>query len=279
MKHGRDVRQGGPITSTTVLTWTVRQVGALVSETMWLIMELKDDAEYSYNQDDEGYEDEFDEVDQGDEPSGSHGRRGAAQASMPQRRSTRAAVVEASFKRKAAEEPEWRGERRSRRLGALPDTQLDEPPAKRARTEESSVPSQSRSHSAAPSGTGSAAAGPSKNGTNGLKLKLSSAAALKPNEIALDKIKGKRPSKFWVYAVEPAPGATPDSELFPATANGNGVASASYNGHTNGGVNGKGRGHSNTTDASMSAYDDDGSQSAWDRSMEGSLSPVEDESS
>lgn len=95
----------------------------------------------------------------------------------------------------------WRGERRSTRLGAPADMQLDEPPSKRARTEESTT---SDDMAAATS-------------TNGVGLKVIGAAALKPTEVALEQIQGKKKSKYWVYAVEPAPGADigtePETEM------------------------------------------------------------------
>jgi hypothetical protein len=41
---------------------------------------------------------------------------------------------------------------------------------------------------------------------SGLKLKIRGAAAVKPTEVAMDQIAGRKKSKFWFYAVEPAPG-------------------------------------------------------------------------
>lgn len=123
--------------------------------------------------------------------------------------------MNANGKREAEEEPwgQWRGERRSTRLGAPPDTQLDpEPRTKRARTEDSTMSTGSVD---APSTT-------SHGAKNGLKLKASGAAALKPNEVAMEQIAGKKRSKFWVYAVEPIPGAEtaapPDSDAMNGSA-------------------------------------------------------------
>jgi hypothetical protein len=51
---------------------------------------------------------------------------------------------------------------------------------------------------------------------NGVRVKASGAAALKPTEIAMEQIAGKKKSKFWVYAVEPVPDNvhdTPDNTL------------------------------------------------------------------
>jgi len=109
---------------------------------------------------------------------------------------------------------QWRGERRSSRLGAPPETQLDEqPPAKRARTEES---------------TASSDYGPSSSSTRGEStsstINKRSAAAIKPGEIPLERVQGKKGSKFWFYAVEPIPGHT----VTPAP---NGASSSEINGH------------------------------------------------
>ena len=43
---------------------------------------------------------------------------------------------------------------------------------------------------------------------NGIKVKRSGAAALKPTEVAVEQIAGRKKSKFWVYAIEPIPGDT-----------------------------------------------------------------------
>lgn len=179
-----------------------------------------------------------------DLPNGSRKRRGTA-SSVGTRRSTRSNVVNASKqKRELEEDPwsQWRGERRSARLGAPPELQLDpEPPHKRARTEESSI------------GTGSPP--PEK---NGLRLKSSSAAALKPNEVAMEQVAGKKRSKFWVYAVEPA---LNDTTLT------NGSASTGMNGHT--------ADHGDD----YHSYDEPGNRSVeYERSTTGSLSPPHSES-
>ena len=77
------------------------------------------------------------------------------------------------------------------RLGAPVDTQLDGPPTKRARTDDSAVSDHS----------GDA---PQTNGTgNNMKIKVNGAAAMKPTETAVEAVAGKKKSKFWFYAVEP----------------------------------------------------------------------------
>ncbi|KAJ7070860.1 hypothetical protein C8F01DRAFT_1108110 [Mycena amicta] len=161
--------------------------------------EEDDGDEYTFQ---EPERDEFDDDDflnfrDDDEGGPSHRNAG-------RRRSTRTAVLNANGKREAQEDPwsSWRGERRSTRLGAPPDTQLDaEPRTKRARTEESTM--------STGSGDGGSTASHGVTNGNG-KLKTSVAAALRPNEIALEQIAGKKRSKFWVYAVEPAPGGEPE---------------------------------------------------------------------
>ena len=81
-------------------------------------------------------------------------------------------------------------------------------------------------------GSGDGGASASHGVENGLKLKISGAAALKPTEIALEQIAGKRRSKFWVYAVEPIPGAEPAPP--PDPANGASSADDSHTSETNG---------------------------------------------
>lgn len=48
--------------------------------------------------------------------------------------------------------------------------------------------------------------GTAQGDSSGLKLKIRGAAAVKPTEVAMDQIAGRKRSKFWFYAVEPAPG-------------------------------------------------------------------------
>ncbi|KAF7347682.1 hypothetical protein MVEN_01525300 [Mycena venus] len=222
----------------------------------------EDDAdEYTY-QEAEPYDDEFDDdfLNFRDESEGPSTRR--ASSSTGRRRSTRTAVLNANGKREAPEEPwaQWRGERRSTRLGAPPDTQLDlEPRNKRARTEESTMST----------GSVDAASTTSQGAKNGLKLKTSGAAALKPSEIAVEQLAGKKRSKFWVYAVEPIPGAetaaAPDSDP-----------------PVNGGASSAGDSHMSETNEHSSDMEIDspppapgnGNGREFDRGLDGSLSPL-----
>ncbi|KAJ3721709.1 hypothetical protein C8R42DRAFT_607398 [Lentinula raphanica] len=166
--------------------------------------ESEDDGDdYTY-QEDEGYEEE-DLADYGqDSGSRRSSRRNQSQTVFEgQRRSSRSAVVNANGKREAEQDKwkNWRGERRSARLGAPEEILLDYvPPTKRARTEDSAVSTNSSEADPLPS-----------NGSQSIRLKTTGAAALKPTEFAAEQIVGKKKSKYWVYAVEPIPGVVPDS--------------------------------------------------------------------
>ncbi|KAJ6575302.1 hypothetical protein B0H19DRAFT_1128095 [Mycena capillaripes] len=222
----------------------------------------EDDAdEYTY-QEAEAYDDEFDDdfLNFRDESEGPSNRR--ASSSAGRRRSTRTAVLNANGKRQAVEEeswPQWRGERRSTRLGAPPETQLDlEPRHKRARTEDSTMST----------GSVDAASTTSHGATNGLKLKTSGAAALKPTEIALEQIAGKRRSKFWVYAVEPIPGA--ESAAAPDSDPANGGPSSAGDSHMS-----EANGHDSDMEIdSPPPGAENGNGREFDRSLDGSLSPL-----
>ena len=126
----------------------------------------------------------------------------------PPRRSARTAVLNANGKRASADtnRVEWRGERRSSRLGGTVDTESDAAPhPKRARTEESTTSGGSaRAISVGVSGV------IQKEGS-GLKIKIQGATAIRPSEVAIEQIAGKKKSKYWFYAVEPAPGLPPRS--------------------------------------------------------------------
>jgi len=224
----------------------------------------EDDAdEYAYQeedaQDEEFNEDDF--LNFRDVPSGSRGHRATA-AHGERRRSTRTATkVNANGKRESSSDSwsHWRGERRSSRLGG-PEVQFDmEPPPKRARTEDSTM------------SANSAEAGPaSTNGgvQNGLKLKKSGAAALKPTEIALEEIAGKKRSKFWVYAVEPIPNAPQTATTGEPLRNG--ATPFEINGH-GGHSNGNGTYHYTPSPP----RNENGRNMDFDRSLEGSLSPLD----
>ncbi|KAG6881219.1 hypothetical protein C0992_001577, partial [Termitomyces sp. T32_za158] len=187
---------------------------------------------------------------------GSHRRRNEA-LSGERRRSTRTAATKlnGNGKRESSAESwsHWRGERRSSRLA--PEINSDTSRTKRARTEDSTM--STNSAEAVSASTGSVA-------QNSIKLKQSGAAALKPNEIALEQIAGKKRSKFWVYAVEPIPNSTQPADGEPS----DGATMSQYNG--NGSLNGD--------DPHMSVSSppppENGMTMDVDRSLEGSLSPL-----
>ncbi|PPQ99551.1 hypothetical protein CVT24_005339 [Panaeolus cyanescens] len=140
--------------------------------------------EYTYQED--GQDEEYDQ-----ESLNGGTRRG--QGSLGTRRSARTSTRNSNNKRESSSDSLlWRGERRSTRLGRG-EPPKDERPQKRARTEDSVTSDQSSDPSLA------------KTQANGVKVKTSGAAALKPTEIAMEQIAGKKRSKFWVYAVEPIP--------------------------------------------------------------------------
>lgn len=175
-------------------------------------MESGEDDADEYTLEEEDDDDEFERTNDFD----SHEKRATRRATglQVQRRSTRVT----RGKRPSPEIPayEWRGERRSSRLGASEDTHVDRPP-KRARTEESrSSPGSTVGNVLAPSSTD----GSSKPKTNG-------AAAVKPTEIAVEQVGGKKKSKFWFYAVEPIHLPTANGR----TAAGDSAASTATNGH------------------------------------------------
>ncbi|KAF5323365.1 hypothetical protein D9611_005668 [Ephemerocybe angulata] len=153
----------------------------------------KPDYVYSngYDSEDDGGDDYRyqDEMDEEDVPGGSRKRKSAP---APTRRSGRTTNKPSTREASPADSwKNWRGERRSTRLGAPSDTQLDgEPASKRSRTD------------SVASGTSAEDLPSVTNGAiNGIKVKHSGAAALKPTEVAVEQIAGKKKSKFWVYAV------------------------------------------------------------------------------
>lgn len=197
-------------------------------------------------------------------PEGSRNKRFAAASNGIRRSSRTTAKLNTNGKRESSSDSwtHWRGERRSSRLGG-PDVQYDlEPPPKRARTEDSTMSANSAAD--APSAS-------TNNGVhNGLNIKQSGAAALKPTEIAMEQIAGKKRSKFWVYAVEPIPGTgpgpAPQHSMVKEEELTNGAISAGANGHSNG------NGDYHTTSPPRHAK---GRKMDHDRSLEGSLSPLE----
>ncbi|KAF9459832.1 hypothetical protein BDZ94DRAFT_1224190 [Collybia nuda] len=229
--------------------------------------ESEDDAdEYTY-QEDEAPDEEFDDDDflnfRTDAPD--RAKKLRIPAVVGQRRSSRAATkLNTNGKRESSSESwsHWRGERRSSRLGAPAEVQLDvEPPLKRARTEESTISTQSSDH--ATTGTTN---GKTQSNSNGLKIKISGAAALKPTEIALEQIAGKKRSKFWVYAVEPIPG--PTAPLQAAVEELGAIASlTNTNGHADH-INGSANDHNYLSSTDEMEMD-------YDRKLEDSLSPLD----
>ena len=150
--------------------------------------------------------------------------------------------------------PEWRGERRSTRLGAPVETQLDVPAPKRARTEDSVTSSLD--------GSGSTTGG-------SIKVKFNGAAAIKPTETVVESVAGKKKSKFWVYAVEPVVSpqqGTVDMDFIMSDSTGMG------NGHQNG------MGSSSTDDASSTGMQTGGESHATSVQESPSPSPSMDES-
>jgi hypothetical protein len=145
--------------------------------------------------------DEYKQEDDEDDPDVGYGRsRGPRRGTATEgtRRSARtASTSKANGKRTAPDDwSQWRGERRSTRLGAPNATQdvVAPPEPKRAKTDESSVSAYSDDHS-------SKGTGPSKD----------SAAALKPTEFTTEQVSGRKKSKFWYYAIEPITGSNGDN--------------------------------------------------------------------
>jgi hypothetical protein len=110
-------------------------------------------------------------------------------------------------------------------------------------------------------GSVDAASSTSHGAKNGLKLKTSGAAALKPTEIALEAIAGKKRSKFWVYAVEPIPGAEPEPGKAESSAGDSHMSET--NGH----------------DSDMDVDSPPPGTNGRERSLDGSLSPIRGEES
>jgi len=183
----------------------------------------EDQDEYIDQGDDNDYEERMDEDDGLNfrTLNSSNGRGSAADSGR--RRSTRSTRANSDGRSVADEWGSWRGERRSTRLGAPAETQMDvPPPAKRARTEDSAVSSDNGLPTVPPA--------------PGIKLKSNGAAAVKPTETLVEAVAGKKKSKFWVYAVEPIPGAVPALAAAPLehlpTLESNGTKSVQYHNGT-----------------------------------------------
>ena len=96
----------------------------------------------------------------------------------------------------SADSWQW-SDRRSTRLAVqLSEPEPDDHPRKRSRTVESTE-----------GGSPAPVEGSTNGVQNGIKVKATGAAALKPTEVAMEQVAGKKKSKYWVYAVEPVSGA------------------------------------------------------------------------
>ena len=209
--------------------------------------------DYNYQPQDEE-DDEYEDQGEFDDLDGSKSRGGGATAP---RRSTRT-----NGSHPQEEWSEWRGERRSVRLGAPADTQLDEPPPKRARTDDSAM-------------SGNSGDAPSTNGNlgGGLKIKINGAAAIKPTETAVEAIAGKKKSKFWYYAVEPVAGAPGAAVQPPPTSNGGPHSEgdkADLDDAMSDGPSGNGIRYPSTTPSASGSHADE----LYEKSIGGSLSPT-----
>ncbi|KAH7908002.1 hypothetical protein BJ138DRAFT_1158667 [Hygrophoropsis aurantiaca] len=199
----------------------------------------QDDAdEYQFEEENDHDDDQFGE-DDFNLRDGSNGRRSTGRVHRRSSRSTKG-------KRPSPDLAvhEWRGERRSSRLGAVESN----PPRKRARTEESTASSVSL-------GWASSSAAPAVSNGSSAKPKVNGAAAVKDTEIAMERVRGKKSSRYWFYAVEPVPGAAgavPPNTVPPHNVD------YQQNGHA----------------SSSAVPSGDGSAMDIDRSMEGSLSPA-----
>lgn len=211
---------------------------------MTLSIFKEDQDEYTYQeQDDDEYDDQiaFDDLADYRESSTSNGRR----AATGKRRSTRTSNASSTARRNTVDDEwgDWRGERRSTRLGASAEAPKNNSHARRARTAESS--------NSVTSGEGQplnshAPANPALK-----KLKINGAAAIKPTETVVETVAGKKKSKFWYYAVEPVsetngntrppPANPPPLNVDDASSSSTGVGSTTNgngNHHESGGMNG-----------------------------------------
>lgn len=161
------------------------------------------DGEYKYQENNVSADEDADFMNsRSDSAAANTGRRRASTDMGGRRRSTRTATISNTAKRSVADtDPltQWRGERRSARLGAPPEALLDEPPSKRARTEDTLSVKSGISDMAIDSSVDLPDAPVEK----ALQVKHSGAAAIKPTEVAMEQIGGRKKSRFWYYAVEP----------------------------------------------------------------------------
>jgi hypothetical protein len=125
-------------------------------------------------------------------------KRGRNIPSIACRRSTRTAILNTNGKRESsADSWQWPERRSTRRAAQHSEPESDgNHPRKRSRTVESTE-----------GGSPAPLEGSSNGAQNGIKVKKTGAAALKPTEVAMEQVAGKKRSKYWVYAVEPVSGA------------------------------------------------------------------------
>jgi hypothetical protein len=184
-----------------------------------ILSQNEKDGEYKYQENNISADEDTDFMNsRSDTASAGAGNRRAL-SDVGRRRSTRSAAINTS--KHAAAEADlwsgWRGERRSTRLGAPPEAQLDGPPSKRARTEDTLSVKSGVSDKVIDSPVTSPVERP-------LQMKHSDAAVVKPAEVAVDQITGRKKSRFWYYAVEPIPSP---STAAPTHENGNGRGAGS----------------------------------------------------
>lgn len=211
--------------------------------------------------DEEEYKDEdedYDELMEDDETAAGPSTRAVHENGR--RRSTRTSTVNNGKSSRVVDDlGEWRGERRSARLGAPVDTQIDVPPPKRARTVDST---------SSADGTVPPPAAPK----NGIKVKVNGAAAVKPTETVVETVAGKKKSRFWVYAVEPI--AAPQNAASGPSNTDVDMADASE-GKAFNGYRDKTAASSVTDDADRaSSAEIETNGNAYEKSLEGSLSPT-----
>lgn len=230
----------------------------------WCSPAQEEGDEYAYQSqpEDDDYDDDHMDLDEAENTSS---RRGATAGGS--RRSTRTSAANGSAK--GAQDPwgDWRGERRSTRLGAPVDVLLDgpAPPPKRAKTDDSAVSGNSGDTSGQPEKAGS-----------GLKIKINGAAAMKPTEMAVEAVAGKKKSKFWYYAVEPIPGPIGAPNGIPPTSDA--VQLPPLDKHqrdeSSDEMHGNGGRYPSTTPSASASASASNADELYEKSIGGSLSPT-----
>ena len=189
-------------------------------------------------QDEDEYQFQEQEDEDFDEEQGKNRRQEAA---VVTRRSMRTAVLTAHGKRESSADSNvgsWRGERRSARLGFQDPFEPDKRPPKRSRTEESTA-----SGGSVDANLTSTIQNHNDSNVNGTgmrkdKLKTTGAAALKPTEMIVEQVAGKKKSRFWIYAIEPVQESGTESDGKDTKMEKNVDSSKAVNGH--GSTNGRG---------------------------------------